>query len=65
MSLQILAEFFNVFNRTYLNNPDNLNAGASQALNSNGSVSSGFGRISNGSVFNSPRSGQLVARFQF
>jgi hypothetical protein len=65
MSIQIRAEFFNVFNRTYLNNPDNGNSGATQAFNANGSVSSGFGRINSGSVFNSPRSGQLVARFQF
>jgi hypothetical protein len=65
MSFQIRAEFFNVFNRTYLVNPDSGNAGATQALNRDGSVSSGFGRISTGSLYNSPRSGQIVARFQF
>lgn len=65
MTLQIRAEFFNVFNRTYLNNPDSTNFGASQAFNTSGSVSSGFGRINSGSVPNPPRAGQLVARFQF
>ena len=65
MNFQIRAEFFNVFNRTYLNNPDSGNAGATQALNPNGTVSSGFGRIDTGSVYNAPRSGQIVARFQF
>jgi len=65
MNLQVRAEFFNVFNRTYLNNPDSGNALATQAYNPNGTVSSGFGRINSGSVFLSPRSGQLVARFQF
>jgi len=63
-SLQIRAEFFNVFNRTYLNNPDSGNAAASQIYD-RGVPVSGFGRISSGSTFNPPRNGQLVARFQW
>jgi hypothetical protein len=65
MSFSIRAEFFNVFNRTYLNNPDSGNALATQVRNASGAVISGFGRINAGSVFSPPRSGQIVARFQF
>lgn len=65
MTLQFRAEFFNVFNRTYLNNPSFNNAGATQARNANGVVTAGFGRIDAGSTFGPPRSGQIVARFQF
>jgi hypothetical protein len=63
-TLQIRAEFFNVFNRTYLNNPDSGNAAATPTLD-RGVPVSGFGRISSGSTFNPPRNGQLVARFQW
>jgi hypothetical protein len=65
MSLSIRAEFFNVFNRAYLNNPDSGNALATQVRNAAGVPVSGFGRINAGSVFSPPRSGQVVARFQF
>ena len=65
MSFQIRAELFNVFNRTYLNNPANTNAQATTSYNANGTLSSGFGYINPGSVYASPRTGQLVARFQF
>lgn len=61
----IRAEFFNVFNRTYLNNPDSGNAQATQLVGQNGQIVSGFGRINTGSTFLPPRSGQIVARFQF
>jgi hypothetical protein len=65
--LQIRAEFFNVFNRVALNNPDSTNALAKQVADSNGVPTSGFGRISTGGVFadRPARSGQIVARFQF
>jgi len=59
------AEFFNVFNRTYLNNPDSGNPAATTQINSAGVVTAGFGRINPASVFSPPRSGQVVARFQF
>ncbi len=65
MSFQIRAEFFNVFNRTYLNNPTSNNALQAQARNAAGVPTSGFGRIDSGSVANAPRNGQIVARFTF
>lgn len=65
MSFQVRAELFNVFNRTYLNNPSNGNAQATTSFKANGQLSSGFGYINNSSVFNAPRTGQIVARFQF
>ena len=65
ISFQLRAELFNVFNRTYLNNPSNGNAQATTSYNSNGQLSSGFGYINNNSVYNAPRTGQVVARFQF
>jgi hypothetical protein len=65
VNLQVRVELFNVFNRTYLNNPSNGNAQATASYNSNGLLSSGFGYINNGSVFAAPRTGQIVARIQF
>ncbi len=65
LSFQIRAEFFNIFNRTQLNNPSNGNALQTTSYNSNGTLSNGFGYISNGSVYSAPRTGQIVARFQF
>lgn len=64
MTFQVRAEFFNPFNRTYLNAPDSTNAAATQRI-TNGQIVSGFGRINTGSTFISPRNGQLVARFQW
>ena len=60
MSLAIRAEFFNVFNRTEPNNPSQSNIAATQVVGV-----SGFGYINVGSTAANPRSGQLVARFQF
>lgn len=59
------GEFFNVFNRTYLNNPDSGNPSATTRTDAAGNVIAGFGRINPASVFNPPRNGQVVARFQF
>jgi hypothetical protein len=64
MSFQIRAEFFNPFNRTYLNNPDSTNAGTAQKV-TNGQIVSGFGRISTGTTYLAPRNGQVIARFQW
>ncbi len=61
----VRAEFFNVFNRTFMNNPDVANAQTTQKTNSQGIPISGFGRINSGSVFSDPRNGQLVARITF
>lgn len=64
MSLQIRAEFFNVFNRTEINNPTGSNALATPVVK-NGLTASGFGYINIGSVAFGPRSGQLVAQFHW
>jgi hypothetical protein len=65
MSLQIRAEFFNIFNRTFLNNPTSSNSLAQQVRNSAGIPTSGFGYISSGSVAAANRTGQLVGRITF
>ena len=44
-SFQIRMEYFNVFNRTYLNNPTSTNSIASTTLNAQGQLTSGFGYI--------------------
>jgi hypothetical protein len=63
-SLQIRAEFTNIFNRTEANNPTSTNALATQTT-VNGQTTAGFGYINTGTVFAQPRQGQLVARVQF
>ncbi len=65
MSLQIRAEFFNIFNRTELNNPTATNSLLAQTVNSAGVPTSGFGYINPTSLYSPPRTGQLVGRFQF
>jgi hypothetical protein len=65
MSFEIRAEFFNIFNRTELNNPDSTNALLPPVTNSAGVPTSGFGRVNPASVFAPPRSGQLLGRFEF
>jgi hypothetical protein len=64
-SLQIRAEFTNMFNRTEMNNPVAANPLATPSRNSAGQTLSGYGYINVGTVFSTPRQGQLVARFQF
>jgi hypothetical protein len=64
-SLQIRAEFTNMFNRTEMSNPTATNPSATQTTTAAGQTTAGFGYINNGTVFSAPRSGQLVARFQF
>jgi hypothetical protein len=64
--LQIRAEFFNVFNRTYLPNPSSGNPFAATTYASNGNLNGGFGYINPlGNLFFQPRNGQLVARIQW
>lgn len=67
MSLAIRGEFFNVFNRTEINDPVGTNALATQTRNSAGVPTGGFGYVNPGSLypFRAPRVGQIVARFQF
>jgi hypothetical protein len=65
MSLQIRAEFFNIFNRTYMNNPVATNPLATTTHNAAGQLTGGFGYINPGTVQDNPRNGQIVARFRF
>ena len=65
IAFSIRVEMFNVFNRVYLNNPDSGNFQATQVVNAAGAVVSGFGRVNTASTNLPPRSGQVVARFQF
>src|SRR5579872_1715189 len=64
-SLQIRAEFTNIFNRTEVSNPTATNPLATPQLNGLGQYTAGFGYINLGTTFSAPRQGQLVARFQF
>ena len=75
------AEFTNIFNRTYFNNPTISGIGISPqaapvckvpATGANGScttagqqIVSGFGSINTSTVLYPPRTGQLVAQFLF
>jgi hypothetical protein len=80
VNLSIRAEFTNIFNRTYVNNPAisgvgispqtaptcKLASGANGACSSPGmQIVSGFGAINNSTVLYPPRTGQIVARFDF
>ena len=65
MSFQLRAEFFNVFNRTEMNTPASANALQTKVTNAQGLLTAGFGYINPGSLFSAPRSGQIIARFQF
>ncbi len=65
MSLQIRAEFFNLFNRTYLPNPSLTVPTQAQAYNSAGVPTSGWGYLNSTTLYSQPRNGQLVARFTF
>ena len=66
------AEFFNVFNRVFLNAPTSTNSSQTQVLNGKSTVS-GFGYINTlitpiqaaGGATPTTRNGQLVARIQF
>ena len=65
MSLNIRAEYFNVFNRTYLPTPSASNPVATATFNNAGVPTGGFGYITNSNGIGGQRNGQLVARFQF
>jgi hypothetical protein len=65
-TLQIRAEFSNIFNRTEPVNPSSTNALATQTRNSaTGQTTAGFGYINVATVFSPARQGTLVARFTF
>ncbi|HEY1240408.1 MAG TPA: TonB-dependent receptor [Bryobacteraceae bacterium] len=79
MSFSIRAELNNVFNRTYINNPSTTGVGVSPQTNptcklpsgGNGAcapglqLASGFGVVNTSTLYSQPRTGQLVARFEF
>ena len=65
MSLQVRAEFFNVFNRTYLANPALTAPTQPQNRDAAGQPTSGWGYVNPTSLYTQPRNGQLVARFTF
>lgn len=62
VKLHVRGEFFNVFNRIALNNPNAVNPLQTQQVNAAGVPISGFGRIDTGSIYGPPRSGQIVSR---
>jgi len=65
VSLNVRAEFFNVFNRVYLPTPSNSNPLATATFTSAGIPTGGFGYITNSSGIGGQRNGQLIARFVF
>ena len=67
IKLNVRAEFFNVFNRVTLGNPSSGNPTQTTTVNNATGAISGFGYYSIGSTSNSggPRTGLIVARFQF
>ena len=67
MSFNLRIEFDNVFNRGYWGNPANGNAQMTQTRLPNGNTASGFGYINTQALTAQagPRSGILVARFDF
>jgi hypothetical protein len=69
-TIQIRAEFQNIFNRRFLPTPQgpNLNFAAAPVLTADGRYNSGFGtfgNLRNANQFGTPRSGQFIARFSF
>ena len=67
MFFSVRAEFFNIFNRRYFPDPESGNALATQRVDANGVPIAGFGRINPAGFPGDfrPRTGQIVARFQF
>ena len=67
LNLQLRAEFTNIFNRLYLDNPTSTSYGAAQTRNPNGTTSGGFGyiNVNSADTANNVRQGQIVARFSF
>ena len=65
-TLQIRAEFANIFNRTFLNTPTSGNAQQAQTRNpATGLSQSGFGFVNTATTNSAPRAGTLVGRFTF
>ena len=64
VSLNIRAEFTNIFNRTEMNAPTSTNALAAQTVKGT-QPTAGFGWINTTSVAAQPRQGTIIARFRF
>ena len=67
-SLMVRADFSNIFNRTFLNNPQATGYTLTQTSGTNGLTTGGFGWVNRNysSVQNGqPRAGTIVARFTF
>jgi hypothetical protein len=65
-SLQIRAEFQNVFNRLFYSEPKQTNPQLPVSKNNQGNYTSGYGFVNSfNGAGSSPRRGQLVARFTF
>jgi len=73
INLQVRAEFVNIFNRTYLGNPNTVNPTALPSHDkTTGYITGGFGTVNATAIAGSyptigglPRTGTLVARFTF
>jgi len=69
MTLNVRAEFTNIFNRTEVNNPTSSNAFLTQARVNNADPTSqttgGFGYINTSTTASLPRQGSIVARIVF
>jgi hypothetical protein len=71
MKFSVRAEFSNLFNRTFMNNPDSttftpvITRAGGDNNNPNAQLISGFGRINTGTVVSPARTGTIVARFTF
>lgn len=65
VALSIRADFQNIFNRTFPNDPSSTNAKAAQNRDANGKPTGGFGYISTTSVYMAARQGMIVARLRF
>jgi len=64
-SLELRAEFTNIFNRLLVPNPTGTNALATRVTDANGYTLSGFGAINTLSPGTGQRTGTLLARIRF
>jgi hypothetical protein len=65
ITFEVRGEFFNAFNRINWAGPSSGNPSATVTRDAKGNLTAGYGWINPSSSGNSPRNGQLVARFQF
>jgi hypothetical protein len=65
-TMQVRAEFYNVFNRLFLSAPSTTNPSNPALTFTNGVATAGYGSVATvGGAGAQPRNGQLVFRFQF